>query len=392
MYSWYKNPYCSRSGGFAKSPSDFWTSQRIIAPSQKRLGYIVARYADSPAIHSFHYVSEMDQTVGMNMWRRMCGYVSKRTSEFLEFVKQKDPYGHIVSNHVCRYERGLWTSFYKLPAVEFIHSNAYCGLGGLSEDQIYAVRGFSEFFSARAKPVVIGEYAGNWQGDRAYKMRRDTLGGLWAGIASEMSATPLSWWWNFNYGEDLGKLYKNVADFMVGEDLIEESSPGRGGWKHRQLAANSAAGNAHGLMVGSRSKRFLFLFNFDTMCRTRALPTVCSEVEVSFAEMDPGVYVAEYWDLRTGKTDVRQRVVVEKGRGILRPPDFEEGWAVKIYPSSDAAPEAGTAARQEPQAPPSIAPSASALEAWQWRIRPLLPIRHPEATARCAYARTAPCG
>ncbi len=45
--------------------------------------------------------------------------------------------------------------------------------------------------------------------------------GLWSGVASSLSGAPLNWWWNMQYGEDLSRFFRVVADFMQPEDLIQ---------------------------------------------------------------------------------------------------------------------------------------------------------------------------
>ena len=383
-YGLAENPYFARNGGPMERPGEFWRSPEVIAPNRKRLRYLLARYSDSPAVHSWQYMSEIDQAMGdeddqPSNWPN----VRRRVLEYLDFIKRTDPYGHIVANHVCHPNRDF--SFYDARAVEFIHTNAYPTFCGLSDDQIIAMRQVCDWFAARPKPVIFGEYAGNWQGDPPFKMERDTLGGLWSGVASQLSGTPLSWWWNFNYGEDLGYLYRNVADFMADEDLIAEDTEENGHWLHRDVEVAGPDGDPRGLMVGNRRRRFLFLFNYDTLCRTRLIPTECSRAEVRFSDMADGDFVAEYWDLRAGKTNLRERIAVRGGEGVLHPPAFKEGWAVKIYPSEGAITRKQAATGGPREAVPAPTPSGADVGRWRWRITPSLPIVNEVAAARTVY-------
>src|SRR5690606_11899400 len=101
----------------------------------------------------------------------------------------------------------------------------------------------------------------------------------------------------------------------------------------------SAGGNLRALMVGNDARRFLFLFNFDTVCRTRLIPSRCTSNTVAFAEMRPGRYVAECWDPETGPAGRREPVVGdEQGQGLLHPPDFSESWMVKLVRDTAEAP------------------------------------------------------
>jgi hypothetical protein len=378
-YGWPRHPYNRRNGGFLRRPDDFWTHPESLRWSENRLSYIVARYADSPSIHSWNVMSEPDQ-VSTYVWPQAKDFLRSQTA----YMANLDPYGHIVSSHVCLPDHDI--PFFAEKLLQFVNSNAYPGLGGLGQDQIDTIRDYSVRYNGHGKPVMITETAGHWGGDPPYKMRRDTVGAIWAGIASALAGCPLSWWWNFNYGEDLGRLhYRVAADFMKGEDLIAADVSAGGRWLNRAVEVASRDGNARALGVGNGTRRFLFLYNFDTLCRTRQIPSVCADTRITFREMVPGGYLAEYWDLRKGKTAIIQEVTAgTNGIAVLSPPEFTEGWAVKIIPRGTVPP---------PQPPPSpaavtsaAAPDASArpgpADDWAWSLEPLVGIVHPEARRR----------
>ena len=375
-YGWPQHPYNAANGGFLAGATEFWANPETRKWSENRLSYIVARYADSPAIQSWNLMSEPD-LVSRFVWPAARQLIVSQ----MEFVHRLDPYGHITSSHLCRADHD--PGFFLEDRLEFVNCNAYPGLYGLGGDQIQAIRDYATRFGNYGRPMMVSECAGHWGGDPAFKMRRDTLGSLWAGVASNLAGSPMSWWWNFNYGEDLGRLYRVVADFMKGEDLIAADISEGGRWVNRLVQASSQAGNMRALMAGNRSRRFLFVYNFDTLSRTRAIPSVCADNGVTFSELNPGEYHAEYWDLRTGQTPLRQEVTVgADGVGVLHPPDFTEGWAVKIGPRS-------VMPLPAPVKPPAaaLAPSGAGVVSgspadWAWRIQPLAEVVYPAARAR----------
>ncbi|NLF85253.1 MAG: hypothetical protein GX571_04020, partial [Lentisphaerae bacterium] len=385
---WPQHPLNRRNGGFLRYSDEFWLEPRAVPSTQRQLAYAIARFADSPACFSWDFVSEVDNIARRDNWRR----VRNRALDYLQYMKALDPYGRLVANHVCILNSDF--RFFDEPLLEFIQSNAYSGLSGLSEDQLFGIRDYSVRFADKTKPVLVSECGGHWAGDPAGKMRRDTFGAVWAGVASRLSGVPQSWWWNFNYGENLGRGYRIVADFMAGEDLIAEDTPEAGGWRNREARCESAGGNLRALMVGNDARRFLFLFNFDTACRTRLIPSRCTSNTVAFAEMRPGRYVAEYWDPKAGPAGRREPVVVdEQGQGLLRPPAFSESWMVKLVRDTaetsaaasapePALPDPGSAA-PAPGTPPGPAEDAPPLSL-AWEIEPLLPVR-AEAAAGRAY-------
>ncbi len=373
-YGWPQHPYHIRNGGFLRQPHEFWTHPLTETFSRRRLATIMARYADSPAIHSFAVMSEPDITSG-RAWPAARLWILTQ----LRLMQALDPYGRITVNQLCIPNHD--TRFFLEAPVQFVSSNAYPGIGGLPDDQIAAIRAFADRYAGHGKPVMIAEAAGHWAGDPDFKMRRDTLGAIWSGVASGLAGTPLSWWWNFNYGEDLGGWYRVVADFMQEEDLIAGDAAEYGGWLHREASATNLDGNLRALMVGNAIRRHLFAYNFDTLSRTRRDPSTCRENRIAFRDMHPGAYQAEYWDLRLGRTDLVQHLEVGPDGGAeLVPPAFSEGWAIKIYPLAPDAVEHENPPPESP-APPVVAgtDTAGVMVDWSWRLRPLVPIHAPQA-------------
>jgi len=375
-FGWPEHPYNIRNGGFLPRPNDFWTHPRARRLSQNRLLYLLARYADSPAIHSFTIMSEPDIVSGIPAWPQAKSFILSQ----LRFLRREDPYGHIAANQLCLPNRD--PSFFRAREVEFVSANVYSGgIAGFSDNQIAAIQDFAELYGGVDRPTLISECAGYYAGDSAYKMRRDTLGSLWSGVACGLAGTPLSWWWNFNYGEDLGGWYRVVADFMRDEDLIVADAPEGGGWRTREVSGTSRTGNLRALMAGNAKRRFLFVYNYDTLDRTRGEPSACDENRVAFVGLTPGAYGAEYWDLQHGRTAITETFTVgEAGAGELAPPPFTEGWAVKIRPLAEARPQlAPPAEKRRDTAGP--APAGRAAD-WSWRILPQGGIVFPGAAAR----------
>lgn len=373
--SWRTNPYQVRRGGFLHHPLQFWSDPRVKTLSEQRLTYLVARWADSPSIHSWNFMSEFDLVSFPHAWHPARQLVTSQ----LRWIGDLDPYRHIRANHLCYYNRDF--SFYERPEIEFIHANAYPDVVGLPADQPAAIRRFAEQLSAFAKPVLATEYGGHWAADPAHKMRRDIINGLWAGICSDLSGAPLSWWWNFHYGESLGRYFRIAADFMTGEDLIAADTPEQGGWKHRIVQTKSRDGNLDVLMVGNRRKRFIYAFNYETICRSLSVPTVCTNAAFRFDSMTPGSYVAELWDTETGPTTpLIPLTVATDGTALLNLPAFTRDWAIKIMPADTTRPPLPLPLPDRPFDPIPPKP-ASPLEL-SWRIIPLVTNIHPAAMSR----------
>ncbi len=373
-YGWEKNPFSKKNGGVLLNSRDYWNDKIVEKSEKKRLNYIVSRFANSPAIHSFNYMSEPD-LVSRWRWR----YAKKRISKMLLYFKKLDPCQHIVSNHINTHNRDF--SFYKTPGIEFVHSNAYPSLRKLSENQVYAIRAFSKVFENYKKPIICSEYGGNSSGDPSVKMKRDTLNGLYASLASRMSGTPLTWWWNFNYGESLSYAYKSVALIMKDIDLIQEDKKEYGYWLNRKTFIHDEKVRTRAFMVGNNHKRIAYVFNFYTTCRTHKNPSHCQNIKVSFNKMKKGEYVAEYWNMEKGKIEYLERFTVANNTGTINPPKFTHSWVVKIYPENLNKKTMNESIKKDIVKMPAIFPTNK----WQWIVKPMLSIINNKINSQCVY-------
>ena len=375
--SWDLNPLNVDNGGFVQSFTRFWIDRHVIPSEQDRLRYILARYADSPAVHSWNYISEADLAGQFNWW----GSVELRIHTLLQFIRENDIYGHLTSCHVADVE--LANKLAQRPSASFMHSNAYAsrsGRGILAEEQVDAVRAFSHMCEHTQKPCLITEYGGRWLVEPAERRERDVVAGMWAGMASRLSGAPLSWWWNHNYGEDIGEYWRIAARFMVPEDLVREARPEHGGWINRTVGISAEGGDARALMVGNSSHRFLYVYNFETVGRTRHVPTLCKAPRISVGDMKNGAYVAEVWSTRSAVAPTQVAFTVENGRGSFVLPDFTHDWAVKILAGDKSAPEADLALKPIPTV--ERVQEARVAAPISWELTPLLPIHDRRAADR----------
>ncbi|MBA4387102.1 MAG: hypothetical protein C0404_03915 [Verrucomicrobia bacterium] len=380
---WDLNPYSRQGGGFLDHTAGFWTDERAIALQLGRLRYIVGRYADSPAIHAWDYMSEPDRCCSAGCSADM---VTGGIARYLRYMKQIDTYKHIGTSHANNPTSRR--NFCDFPEVEFPHFNNYtypdCSRG-FSTEQLQAIRDSSAAFDNLRRPMMVKEYGGNYKPDSFAKVTRDILGGLWAGACSRMAGTPMTWWSNFMYGDDLGPYYGVIAAFMQGEDLATWDTAELGGWNNLEVRCSSRNNDARALMSGNKTRRFLFVYNFQALCREVLVTRPCSNVEVTFSGLRPGTYEAEYWDLLTGKRDIRQILQITGDRGAIRPPDFKEGWAIKIRPVTTANAKPDTVSAADPGAAattPAERPDEPCK--WSWRVTPLLKICYERAATRCA--------
>lgn len=386
---WEHNAYNRAAGGFLDHPVYFWTDRRANNFMNSRIRYIVARYADTPAIQSWNFISEPDRCLMFHHYSdTICGSIGRYLREF----RRLDIYGRPTSNQVNN-PTGF-PQVWQIPEVEFPTYNAYAypeSARGYSEDQLLAIRDASKAFDNIAKPLLVREYGGNHDQDPFDKVTQDMLTGLWAGLCSRFGAAPMVWWNNLMHGDQLGWMYTLAADFMKGEDLAAYDRPETGGWMNRpaKCAAPDSSRNPGVLMVGNNTRRFVFLYDYLSLCRVTMPLKPVKNVTVAFDDMTPGKYEAELWNIRTGRTGQTIPLEIRDSNAELVIPEIRDGIVAKIRP---AAPGAQEHAPEAPKHPPSATALARALSAdagkWSWKIIPLLEQKHRLAAQRCAVEVT----
>ncbi|HUU42370.1 MAG TPA: DUF5060 domain-containing protein [Planctomycetota bacterium] len=196
-HEWYECCYNRMNGGMLKRPWEFWDDPEAERFYKRRLRYVVARWAYSPEIMGWEMWNEVDLTEGFNAqvvrdWHRRFG----------RYLKQIDPWDHMISTHFCHDEAA--GSVYSLPEIEFTPGDLYVSnIVTSMRNKWLEKKGYN-------KPTFISEFG---RADYNKQMEVNFHGGLWASSIVPMAGTAMVWWWNWIDDEDLYFHYKAVARF-----------------------------------------------------------------------------------------------------------------------------------------------------------------------------------
>ncbi|MFW5750874.1 MAG: hypothetical protein ACOCZK_04410, partial [Planctomycetota bacterium] len=208
------------------STSDFFTDARALAGQERLRRYIIARYADHPAILGWKLWSEMNLTgAGRAELRDWHAQACRRWHAL-------DPYGHPVTSH--------WSGNYRTPdrslvaidgdaGLDYVCIDAYHGGGG-GEGILLAQllwQGTLEpgaGLARHGKPVLVTEYGGNWNACPEPQLIAEHRSGPWAALTSGYGGGPMLWW--FEWVDQGGRWapYRALAAFLTGEDLRSHPS------------------------------------------------------------------------------------------------------------------------------------------------------------------------
>lgn len=267
---WNINPYNATNGGPASTPTEFFTSEEAKSRYKNKLRYVVARWGYSPAIAAWEFFNEVDNAVYNGTESNIAiphDAVTKWHKEMGGYLKQIDPYNHLVTTSVSHREiNGL----FNLSELDFVQKHYYRTTGNLPE----AINDNRSKFS---KPFVVGEFGFDWDWNNIHEANRENLEydykrGLWYGLFSPTPILPLSWWWEFF---DTHQTDKYVSSVRHVADRISAKAPAG---NYQEVAVSSTVLSLDAFALKAGDTYFIYILN------NSSTPTSNKSVQVSIAE------------------------------------------------------------------------------------------------------------
>lgn len=218
---WRFNPFNASNGGYLSSPNEYFTDERARASFRKLMRYMIARWGYSRRIFAWGLWSELD-LVGASRDLYRQPEVAAWHREMSAFVKETDPFDHLVSTHVCGDYTHMNPDLLTLPDIDVIAGDAYHGSG----DPLHIVAlltGTAQFANPFYKPVLITEFGGSHLGHSVAHLRQGLHAALWSSGVLPLGGTPMFWWWQVVEEEDFYPLYAAFSRFMQNEDRRDPS-------------------------------------------------------------------------------------------------------------------------------------------------------------------------
>lgn len=236
---WADNPYNRARGGPLARPEDFVTDETAQQLFERRMRYIAARWAHSPALHSWEWWNEVTWTpianAALRPWHRRMGRVLDR----------HDPYRRLRSTSWA--DRGDAVSW-RSPALDYAQQHDYT-----TRDPLLHYAEAARSWRADGitdKPLLAGELGlltthdakqprpFNWDGVHLHN-------GLWAPLFHGFAGTALYWWWDHMVDPlDVWPAYRGVARWL---QAVQAAGLRLG--RHRPQAAEYTGGPARALAL-----------------------------------------------------------------------------------------------------------------------------------------------
>ncbi len=315
---WQDNPYNIKNGGFLKKPEEFFTNEKAKNFFKNELRYIVARWGYSPNIFSWEILNEMNLVGSKRRFFRK-KTMGRWIEEMKEYIKNIDPYKHLVSAHyTCLVNNKVVKNY-----VDYVITNAYYNIKRASLtrhlDRIY------RYNSKYGKPNFVSEYGGNPHGATFENLKRDLILGIWYSFHKNFAAVPLFWWHRFVYDYNLFYVYKNLSDYASDIDRIkiplsDEKVEIKG--KGKEQLYYSALGNKF------FSTCFIYDFSLTRNVEGKNFSEF-SHIKAGFSNKKDGKYRIEIFNIESGEK-IEKEKEAESGKIFVDIPSFKKWIAVKI--------------------------------------------------------------
>ena len=185
--SWPDNPWNAANGGPLAKSMEFFTNTEVVAGFDARLKYLVARYADSPALMAWELWNEVDLITGYSP-----GVASAWMRARSAVLKSLDPYAHLVTTSYAIPGVEGTDQDWADPAYDLVQLHSY--MSSYWDVLPMAAQHLRTF----GKPVIAGEWGIDSQGQL---MLADTTGielvnaNLLAPLLG-FTGGAMSWWWD----------------------------------------------------------------------------------------------------------------------------------------------------------------------------------------------------
>ena len=334
--------------GYLRYATDFFTSERAKRTHRDKLRYTVARWGYSPAIAWWGVMTEAEWVepyfrgvdfaqegkVEVASWvprpYKTRAHQSKLIHWLVEtdrYIRELDAHPHLVSSHFSNPQNGL--ELWHRPGGDIVHNNAYTSFAKYwhkerfqhsngCADVIYV---FCDVYRpyCRAKPLLIGEWAGEPHKNTEDHLTAELHTGVWAIAMTPAGGVTGYWWWNLLDARNLYYHFKAVASFMDGEDRRGKNYRSeRALLQFPRAHARNDMGERDGLVLYAGDELFAYVYSKGINRHNASTPARGFE-DPSFPQSGPGKlmapeelrngrYTVEYWNTFTGRPIGRDTV------------------------------------------------------------------------------------
>jgi len=343
---WHNNPMNVQNGGFLdiKKSHSFYSNPKARELVKQRLRYTVARWGYSKNLLAWELSSENEFTY--EYWplaeRMKDGQdivppqIVKWHADMANYVRQIDPWGHIVSTHYAHPWRGA--AIWRLPEIDFVQTNAYTAFRELGYFRSGLAKVVDNFYYQRTrpfnKPSLVAEYGWQWNNAPSDNLDAELHNGPWIMYTTPLSGSVGFWWWLHIHFQDRYQHYRAFANYIEGEDrrglnLVQSRCSVKS--KENSLSAR-----------GLQNDQMAYVWVFYGLYRKQgrvyrgvSQPTLkniplVSGAGLTIPGLKDGTYNVEFWDTYEGVITDEQEIVFSDGVLQIDLPPVQNDLALKV--------------------------------------------------------------
>ncbi len=199
--NWSESPYNTVNGGPCVNTWDFFTNPTAKALAKNRYRYVLARWGYARSVMSWELFNEVDWT---DQFAQRSGDVANWHIEMAAYLKEIDPYGHLVTTSYAHASNDATT--WNSPDIDFTQTHHYANTPNLERALGASVNNYLEDFG---KPTLNGEFSALVDNIGLNTLDPDGIhvhNCMWGSLFSGAMGTSMTWWWD-NYIEPRNLYY-----------------------------------------------------------------------------------------------------------------------------------------------------------------------------------------
>ena len=327
---WANSPYNRRNGGPLSSPEELLTATVAKQHQEQVRRYVIARYADHPAIMAWKLWSEVDFVGEQSRRREVEPLLVQWHEQAAKRWHELDVYNHPVTTHWSSNWTRVQPTLAATPGVQFLCFNLYHNHPGENEGWILAHL-LQQSIASKAlgrygKPLLSTEFGGQFNACPVPQLEAEHASGAFCGLVSGLAGAPMLWWYEWIDQGSRFAPYNAIRRFIAGEDLrdpkgssAELNTTDPGVW--------ARAWARPGRMLG---------YLLDLEWQNHGITSPLHEaMHVTIGDhVTAGIMTVFWWDADSGQ-ELSHRVLTHPG-GILEliPPNWRRHLAFKLVRES----------------------------------------------------------
>jgi hypothetical protein len=341
---WKDHPWNLVNGGLLAEPYQLFTDERSLSAQANLRRYLVARFADHPAVLGWKLWSEINLTAlgdGGRRSRPIAGTFVTAEQRLATLVSWHtgaaahlhtiDAYRHPVTTHWSGDYRRPNPEVCALPGMDYLCIDAYHSgrayySGSTLVDLIWngmqdPVRGLARF----KKPLLVTEFGGSSGGSSDALLAAELASAPWAAMVSGNAGMPFMWWFEWIDQGERWQPFTAIAQYLSGEDLRGAQA------RAVVLAATGAEGRPWWARAWVRPGRMLGYIADHRWTGEGGGSEPCTGVSVRIGnQVAPGPCRVEWWDANLGTLHGVQEFDHPGGALELQAPGFLHHIAFKL--------------------------------------------------------------